>query len=88
MQEERSENNTKATKITLMLTGVLGHAVSSASANYLLVAEGVGLFGAGVISKQHTKAFIRVSVDMYHKIKKRQAKPHNVVKAGQQKNNE
>jgi len=65
---------------------VLGQAVGSASANPLLIAGSAGLFGAAVVTKAAHQG-IHAGVDLYHKIKKRQVKPCDVVKAGQQLSN-
>ena len=66
--------------------GVLGKVVGSASANPLLVAGSAGLFGAGVVTKAAHQG-IHARVDLYHKIRRRQVKPSDVVKAGQQLSN-
>ena len=57
--------------------GVLGQVVGTASAYPLLVAGSAGAAHQG----------IHAGVDLYHKIRKRQVKPSDVVKAGQQLSN-
>ena len=91
MQEEHYENNTKNTKacckrLIRKYIGVLGQVVGTASANPMLVAGSAGLFGAGVVTKAAHQG-IHAGVDLYHKIRKKQAQPRDVVKAGQQLSN-
>ena len=66
--------------------GVLGQVVGTTSANPLLVAGSAGLFGAGVVTKAAHQG-LHAGLDLYHKIIKRQVKPSDVVKAGQQLSN-
>ena len=66
--------------------GVLGQVVGTASANPMLVAGSAGLFGAGVVTKAAHQG-IHAGVDLYHKIRKKQARPADVIKAGQQLSN-
>ena len=66
--------------------GVLGQVVGTASANPMLVAGSAGLFGAGVVTKAAHQG-IHAGVDLYHKIRKKQVQPRDVVKAGQQLSN-
>ena len=55
--------------------------MGSALDNPLLVAGSAGLFGAGVVTKAAHQG-IHAGVDLYHKIRKKQVKPYDLVKVG------
>ena len=52
----------------------------------MLVAGSAGLFGAGVVTKAALQG-IHAGVNLYHKIRKKQVQPADVVKTGQQLSN-
>ena len=52
----------------------------------MVVAGSAGLFSAGVVTKE-AHLGIHAGVNLYHKIRSRQVKPHDVLKAEQQLSN-